>query len=334
MRLGAVVWFALVFSTAVCAQYAWSDEPKFLNKIDAVDKCFPSDWQPPANSGELGVLDLLKDLPENTPWSALPEKTKHRLKELSDSRLAAFNARWGRDAILIKLKILINCPTNQMTTAINEFYRVVYKSVIPPEFKIEDVTNAEMARLMVEMYLGEYAVGRSWITYPNGSLPNRDWDGQSVIDAVPLPDAKTYQDWKDYFKEVSSSIRSVDPQKLTGAERAIRDALLFSARGKSEGSFSADAYGGSDYETACHIVLGDASILLPYGADKGRPKIFANDDEVLREANALYLPNIELKWLDRGTSWAATENSLCNGFTDGDIETYVGPVSSNQWQRV
>lgn len=79
---GAMVSLSIGLSAAICAHYAWSGEPnpKFLANLGAKEKCSPADWPPPATSGELGVLDLLKDMPANTTWSALPEQTKQRLQ--------------------------------------------------------------------------------------------------------------------------------------------------------------------------------------------------------------------------------------------------------------
>ena len=48
-------------------------------------------------------------------------------------------------------------------------------------------------------------------------------------------------------------------------------------------------------------------IIGGYEANHGRPKIFATDDDVVREANALYLNNTPLKWLDVGTRASAAE---------------------------
>ena len=66
--------------------------------------------------------------------------------------------------------------------------------------------------------------------------------------------------------------------------------------------------------------------------DKGRPVIFASDDEVLRKVNAAYLHNTRLKWLDKGTTNSAISNTLCNGTSDDDIEEYVGPIHATTLQ--
>jgi hypothetical protein len=80
---------------------------------------------------------------------------------------------------------------------------------------------------------------------------------------------------------------------------------------------------------ACEIVALNSDVLMGYKVDNGRPKIFANDDEVLREVNAIYLHNTALKWLDVGTIASAVKLRLCTGTRDDDVEKYVGKPATN-----
>jgi len=282
--------------------------------------CSPSDWSPPPSAGALGVQEVLRDLPVTTRWVDLPISTRERLRELAEDRMEAFRSRWGGAAIEGKLKILLECPTPEMTSAMDEFYRVSYRSVLPETFTLKSVKNRDFARVLVEAYLGAYAIGRAGLTYPNAELPNRDWDGKSLFDSLLLPDRQTYEDWMRYFSRIASSVRKIDEASLTDVEKRLRQQVLFRARAGAVGALY----------TACELVSADGSILMAYKADKGRPVIFGSDDEVLREVNALYLPNTAMKWMDRGTTKSAIAFSWCNGWSDEDIETYVGPIASSE----
>ncbi|MET7243481.1 hypothetical protein ABZT49_08940 [Methylobacterium sp. EM32] len=273
---------------------------------------------------------LLKDVPVTTRWADLPANTKDRLLELAEDRLAAFRSRWGGEAIERKLKILLDCPTPEMSSAIDEFYRVTYKSVVPETFTLKDVRSSELARVLVETYLGKYAIKRAGMTYPNATLPNRDWDGKSTFDSTLLPDRQAYEDWRRYFAKIAMSLRTINEASLDGIERALRRQILFVTRAVAEGALFGDSFGGSDFETACELVSLNNNILMAYKGDKSRPVIFANDDEVLREINAIYLHSTRLKWLDRGTVNSAINNSSCNSTEDEYIEKYVGPIPDNK----
>ena len=85
-------------------------------------------------------------------------------------------------------------------------------------------------------------------------------------------------------------------------------------------------------ELACEIIAQDYDILGGYELDKGRPKMFASDDEVLREANALYLHSTQLKWLDVGTlhSALALFGGGCNSTgRPGFVQDRIGDPVTN-----
>jgi hypothetical protein len=80
-------------------------------------------------------------------------------------------------------------------------------------------------------------------------------------------------------------------------------------------------------EQACDIASLYYDILSGYEGDQGRARIFATDEDVLREVNALYLPNIQLKWLDSGTR--ASAFSYCAGTAQDRIKKEIGDPAPN-----
>jgi hypothetical protein len=126
---------------------------------------------------------------------------------------------------------------------------------------------------------------------------------------------------------VAQDLQMVENGSLNDLEKALRQRALFDARAQAVGAFSRDSFGGADMESACEVIALDGDILRGYKDDKGRPKIFANDEEVLREVNSVYLNNTTLKWLDVGTAASAVKLPLCRGL-DSDVHDYVGdPVT-------
>jgi hypothetical protein len=81
-------------------------------------------------------------------------------------------------------------------------------------------------------------------------------------------------------------------------------------------------------ESACHVATLDYAVLGGYQLDKTRPRIFADDAAVLREANAYYLSNMRLKWLDVGTFNTAVHFCDFSGL-HGLVAALVGDPSRN-----
>jgi len=223
-----------------------------------------------------------------------------------------------------------------MTAAIDDYYRKRFDTIVSPTFSMKDVKSAALSRALVRNYLAEMAAFRATLTYPAtlkypiGKLPNRDWDGKSIFDSVRLPDKQTYEDIKKYATGVVSDLKTIDDASLDDLGKALKNRVLFDVRSLAVGAFSGDSFGGADMEMACEIVALNNDILMGYKVDNGRPKIFANDDEVLREVNAIYLHSTELKWLDVGTLASAVKLTLCNGTSDDDVEKYVGKPATNE----
>jgi len=272
---------------------------------------------------------LLKDVPVTTKWADLPVAIKAELRKLAADRLAAFRTRWAGEALAKKETILLGCPTVAMTTAIDDYYRKTYDTVVPMTFSLKNIKSVAFARALVRHYLGTIAANRATMTYPTGKLPNRDWDGASPFDSVRLPDKRTFEDIKAYNAQVVRDLRSIDDAALDNLATMLRQRVLFDARAHAVGAFSGDSFGGGDMETACEIVGLDYDILGGYQLDKGRPTIFASDDEVLRETNALYLHNTELRWLDVGTLASALKLTLCSGWGPDRIQELVGDPATN-----
>jgi len=271
---------------------------------------------------------LLRNVPLNTKWADLPAKTKAQLRTHADNRLAAFRARWAADALSKKEAILLRCPTLEMMTAIDDYYRKTYDTILPKTFSLKQIKNDAFSRVLVRNYLGAIAAYRATLTYPSVKLPNRDWDGKSPFDSTRLPDKQTFDDIKQYNARVVQTLRNIDDASLNDLEAALKQEVLFDARALAVGAFTGDGFGGGDMEAACEIIGLHSDIVSGYRGDGGRPKIFASDDQVLREVNAVFLHNTNLKWLDVGSLSSALKLTLCKG-TDDDLREYVGDPASN-----
>ena len=272
---------------------------------------------------------ILKDIPLTTKWADLPAATKIELQTHAENRRAAFRARWAADALAKKEALLLGCRTPEIAATIDEYFRKSYDAVLPTTFSLEDISSAELSRALIRAYLGAVAAYRASLTYPTGKLPNLDWDGKSLFDSICLPDKQAFNDIKQYNASVAQALRDVDDAALSSVEKALKQEVLFGARALAVGAFSGDSFGGADMETACEFVAFHTDVVMGYRADLGRPKIFASDDEVLREVNALYLHDTELKWLDVGTLASTLKLTLCKG-TDDDLEKYVGNPATNE----
>jgi hypothetical protein len=249
------------------------------------------------------LLELLGNVSIETKWIELPTRTQIRLQGLAEMRLAAYRSRWAADALANKLAILLRCPTPVMISAIDNFYQTKFQSLVP-KFRLRDVKNSSLVNLLVRNYLGVFAAARATLTYPDGILPDRDWDGDSLFDSIRLPDRKTYEDIKFFNKAVVADALKIDESLLSDLERQLKQNILFAARSNAEGS-RGDGYGNDYMEQACDIAYLNDDILSGYERDHRRPSMFPTDEDMLREANALYLSNIPLKWLDVGTRASA-----------------------------
>ncbi|WP_027568449.1 hypothetical protein [Bradyrhizobium sp. URHA0013] len=285
-------------------------------------------WIEPPQSGGNGVSQILKDIPLITTWAELPADVKQELQTHADNRLAAFRARWGKAALTSKEAVLLRCPTPAMGVAMDDYYRKSYDNILPTTFSVRDIKNADFSRALVRNYLGAMAAYRATLTYPGQKLPNRDWDGKSLFDSVRLPDRETFADIEAFNFTVVSDLRVVDDAILAEYERVLKQSVLFDARARAVGAFAHDSFGGSDMEVTCEIVSLYNDVVQGFHVDGGRPRIFASDDEVLREVNAIYLNSTSVKWLDVGT-FAATKSPICME-SDSDLTRYVGDPDRNE----
>jgi hypothetical protein len=292
--------------------------------------CSSEQWQPPAPEAAVsGVQQLLKAVPLGTKWVDLPETTRRQLQQHADGRLAAFRVRWAADALSQKETILLDCPTAEMSAAMDDFYRKSY-AILAADFSLKDVKNAAFRRALVSNYLGSVAALRATLTYPDGKRPNRDWDGESLFDSTRLPDQQAYWDIKAFNLRVATDLRKIDDAALDVGEKALKQDVLFDSRAHSVGAFSRDSFGGGDMESACELIALNNDVVQGYKGDQGRPKIFADDGAVLHEVNAMYLHNTKLKWLDVGNvASAPNPDMLCRG-SDDDLETFVGKPANNE----
>jgi len=312
-----------VLSAAIAFTVIWGLAPT-ASEAASNTSCFPYPASS-ADNGGAGVLEVLKDVSINTKWAELPVETKIRLQTLADDRLAMYRSHWGADALTTKQTILLRSPTAKMTSAINQYYQTTYQTFLPSTFALAGIKNAALVDALVRNYLGVVAAARATLTYPDGTLPNCDWDGESHFDSIRLPDRQTYEDIKAYNRSVVEDLTKIDDLSLDELERKLKQYVLFSARSNAEGS-RGDNYGSDYLEQACDIAELNYDILSGYEGDHGRPKIFASDEEVLRETNALYLHNTQLKWFDVGTR--ASAFSYC-ATTQDRIRKDVGDPTMN-----
>jgi len=128
---------------------------------------------------------------------------------------------------------------------------------------------------------------------------------------------------------VVQDLNNISDASLNDLGKAMKNQALFDARAQAAGAWSGDSYGGSDMESACEIKALNYDILGGYEVDKGRPKIFASDDDVLRETNGIYLHSTQLKWLDVGT-FASALDYCFNSLSDPDrVRADVGDPATN-----
>jgi hypothetical protein len=274
-----------------------------------------------------GVLELIRDISIDAKWSDLPNQTRARLQQLADERLAVYRSKWNSDALMRKEGILLHCPTPNMKLEIDQYYRFMFKAFIPPKFTLDDINNQALSDALVRAYLGAIAAGRAVLTYPNGLLPNLDWDGDSRFDSIRLPDKDAYEDIKSYNRKVVTALMKIDQSLLGDLEKKLKQYTLFVARSNAEGS-RGDSYGSDYLEQACDIAELNYDVLAGYEGDHRRPLIFKSDEDVLREVNALYLHNTQLKWFDIGTRASAFSYPGCA--TDRKrINTDIGSPDAN-----
>jgi hypothetical protein len=295
----------------------------------ATPTCTPGNWRPPAETTPLSISALLKNIPSTATWASVPSAVKNQLQQAANERLAAYRARWSAAPLAVKDAILTGCPTPAMTTAMDDFYRKTYDTVVTPNFALKTIGSAELHRALVRNYLGTIAAARAGTTYPTGKLPNRDWDGISVFDSISLPDQQTYDDIRAYNAALVSDLKKISDQSLDDPEKALRQRVLYDARANAAGGSN---NGDGDMESACSLIASDYNVLGGYQLDKKRPIIFADDDVVLREVNAIYLNTFRIKWLDIGTLNSALNFCDAAG-KNGLVATLVGNPSTNEVAR-
>jgi hypothetical protein len=298
------------------------------SQAHAAPACAPA-WVQPARSSDSDLLSLLKAVAPGTTWANVPVDTKARLQVSAKKRQASFRLNWNSDALTQKEVALLGCPTPEMVAAVDDYYRKSFDTIIPPTFALAGVSNSALRRALTRNYLASLAAFRTTLTY-GGKLPNRDWDGVSRFDSIRMPDDGAFQDIRSYASDVVKELRAVRDQTLTEVERALMAQVLFDARAISRGGFSRDSFGGFDMNSACEVISLGGDIVLAYRGDHARPVIYSSDEDVLEEANAIYLHGTALKWLDVGTFASATKLGLCAGTFDQDVQTDIGGTGATE----
>ncbi len=309
---------------AVVATLYWALSPSVL--YAAPDVACSSRSTAPSNPTGESIIELIKPLPLETKWIDLPDSMRARLRVLADNRLAAYRSNWSADALASKQALLLNNPTPKMKAAMDRYYRTAYQTILPATFSVSEIKEPLLANALVRNYLGTFAAARATLTYPDATLPNCDWDGESLFDSIRLPDKQTSDDINAYNQRVVADLKSIDDSSLGELEAKLKEYLLFTARSNAEGS-AGDSFGDDFLEQACGLARLNYDILAGYESDHGRPKMFTSDEDVVREANALYLHNTELKWFDVGTRGSAL--SYCATTRDRIYKDIGDPATSD-----
>lgn len=281
---------------------------------------------PPTTPSPAGsVLQLIADVPTGTKWESLPARTRALLRQAADARLAWFRSEWDRAALERKEGVLLACPTPKMLASIDR-----HLSEHLPNgagFSIGAVTDPLLRHALVRLYLANFAAFRAGISYPTRAIPNLDWDGASRFASFPLPDAVAYRDIRAYAAEVVDDLLSVPEADLSVQEREWKQMAAMKARDVRAGAFLTNI-GGQDWELPCQVSGAGGVLARSYEKDKGLREIFRDDEEVIAEFNAMYMPAIPMKWVDVGTLASARHSGSCHQGIESDIAEWVEPHSA------
>ena len=217
-------------------------------------KCSPDSFETPREQSSEKVSDLLKKVDPATLWSQLPQELTMSLQKLSNAELEYQRSQWSNSALAAKEKILLGCPTKEMQTAIDEFYRVIYRTVVPDSFSLAQLNTPAFVNILKQSYLGTIAARRIFLAKAPLKLANVDWDGVSEIDSGRIPDFITYSDIKKYNAGIAESLRKLSDNALTEFELELKNSVLYEARALSVGAFSSNSHGGSDFESPCEAI--------------------------------------------------------------------------------
>ncbi|CAN7704315.1 hypothetical protein LJR098_002558 [Rhizobium sp. LjRoot98] len=295
--------------------------PTFASQDCQYKKLHPT----PASDGTI-ISKLLKPLPIDTRWDDLPKQTQSQLSVLAETRLSHFSSEWDASALASKEKNLLRCPTAAMNLNINRFL-ARFTSAAGASNPLSTIKNQDLGQALKKAYLAEYAAKRATLRYPRGAVENLDWDGTSPFGSIRLPERKSYADIKDYSLKVADELRGLANDDLSPTEIHFREEALYKMRAYSAGAFTGDSWGGADNDSACQLMIRNYDILGGYQLEQKRPEIYQNDDEVLLDANAIFLNNMPLKWQDVGT-WNSAKK-YCNVTNPSFVAKLVGDPAVN-----
>jgi hypothetical protein len=304
---------------ALAALAALGPAPALAEPCSAVAR--PASQAPAASPG---LLEVLAKVPDDAHWADVAPAAKLALGRAAEATQARFREAWGRAALAAKEAALLECRTPEMSLALDRFLALV---LLPdrPGFRLAGVQDAALREALVRVYLAWFAAQRAAITYPDHRYPDLDWDGRSPFDSFALPDAQAYADIRAYAGGVVGSLRRMSDAALAPAERQLRERALFEARALAAGGFLRDGLGGRDLELPCPLSGAGSEIVLAYRDGAGPPAGLRDDEGVVEEFNAVYLPGTRLEWADTGTRAAALTYGLCTQGIDADVDEQVAP---------
>jgi hypothetical protein len=311
---------AMLRVAAIVAAVSWLPGAARAASCDAMSRLDAA----PRPEARGGVLEAVAGVPDDAHWESLPAEVRRTLQRAAEARQADFRARWGREALAAKEAVLLQCPTPDMSAALD---RLLGLRLVPdrPGFKLAEVGDRGLREALVRVYLADVAGWRATNTFPDHRYPDLDWDGHTAFDSFPQPDAAAYADIRAYAAGAASALRGLPEASLSPAGRVLKDRALYQMRGIAAGAFLMDGMGGRDLELPCQLSGAGDVIVQAYQADKRRPPGFRDDEDVAEEFNAIYLHGTRLAWADTGTLAAGLTYPLCTEGVDGDVDDFVAP---------
>ncbi len=277
----------------------------------AVAQTLPCPWTPQNSTHKKSdeLLAIIERIPPGTSWHKLSAQDRARLQQIANARLNQFRAEWNEASLVAKLNILESCPTPAMLQAINDYYRKSY----PGDFGVGfDVNAEEYKRIrgaLLRNYLGSIAYLRGSAMYSDKPLPDRDWDGVSRYSEISLlPDTEVLKAIREFHKPIIRALQNELANEADEKRKTVLNSLLYDARARA---VDGGLLGASYSQFMCRMNDAHYKIYKAYEKEKTRPPLFNSDNDVLVEANSLYLNNALLRWVDIGTYQATQKYELC-----------------------
>ena len=280
---------------------------------------------------------LLETVPAGTAWSALPAATQHQLEHHADAVYQFFEERWGDEAVLAKSRVLLQCPTDAMTSAFNTLVPLLYpEAQLPSTFvATTDITTPQLVNTLKKLHVLYYTAVRENAVLRDKNPP-QDWDGSSFagkMDGVRPAIPHQFAFIKAYASSIREELRNLEnggAGTLPPLEAALVQSALYRARSLSTGSLqSRTGYsnGGEDDLVAPAVPWAPNFILSDFNATNGLPDTFSTPEELLEILNAAWL-SAPSKWIDVASTGPGIQNMATGFFTPpSGVPAFSGDAS-------